>query len=1072
MTALSRAELQTIIEAADFYMPVLTSANHMVYAIAHSEQPPLLHTVVRLPYASAQPPAAPADAEAGAAVPAATAADFPGDVDAAGAHAPGGQDATQVSASAAAAQAEQAPAELPVITLVDPGSIEWARDTYAGFLLAADAQSRQALVDVQHLLAGLPARRTLAAKALVSRVRALFSPPPAEALAEAQALREVFLQLRDGAYQSFQASQQLFQSAVALQESTGVALWEGDPRVPEEFVATARQRVLAAADCRDAEFRWIDADQLDALVAAVRAWDADPNSVVRLRAAAETALQALTQERVEVLLAQMPVEKLKDATSQRLRFSGLDAVGITTVAQVLAARVEDLTRVNGIGEATARRMKAAAQSLRAEAAARHATRIGHEPSPHAVELVGILHRYGQVLAQQPQDTARVQRLAGCARALPTAATLGAGDRLGQRRWLAFAENAGAHDPIDQLVDDLQWAQADPAIFAAARVLDPGPDVWEDYLRAPARYQSLLADLLRLDAEHVGFTDPDTIAAIRNLTLLRDYLTPDTFLRGYQAFGAKFAVVRRKTVLGDEMGLGKTIQAIAWAAHLAAADAGASHIVVVCPASVVLNWMRELAKFSTLPAVKAHGPDKEASRAQWVNQGGFLVCTFEGARALDLSAAETLIVDEAHLVKNPTARRSQAVAALIDQVDYALLLTGTPLENRVEEFTTLIRYVQPELLGRGATQMGAMAFARAIAPAYLRRNQVDVLDELPEKLEEDDIVELTAGDEAAYREAVASGSWMAMRRAAFLAGWQPPQDTAPDDPDRLDDPEGAAVEQDPGHAAAGRPAAAPAPSMPAKVERILDIVEEAESADRKVIVFTYFLDVLDVLQHYLGDRVVGTITGSVSAPQRQEMVDALGAAPAGAVLLAQITAGGVGLNIQAASVIVLAEPQVKPTIEDQAIARAFRMGQTRKVHVHRLIGADTVDERMLEILAPKRATFDSYARRSEVTSSTPDAVDITEPALAATIIAEERARLGFDAAAPIATEFGDVPAPAGVAAAPLGNTHTDTPKSAGTTGRPHNAEGTPGAEAPADTAPAETHHTAPQSTPAPPEENTP
>jgi hypothetical protein len=112
-----------------------------------------------------------------------------------------------------------------------------------------------------------------------------------------------------------------------------------------------------------------------------------------------------------------------------------------------------------------------------------------------------------------------------------------------------------------------------------------------------------------------------------------------------------------------------------------------------------------------------------------------------------------------------------------------------------------------------------------------------------------------------------------------------------------------------------------------------------------------------------------------------------------VLVAQIQAGGIGLNIQAASVVIIAEPQLTPSLEEQAIARAHRMGQVRPVDVHRLLCEDSVDQRVLELLAAKREAFDEYARRSDMANATPDAVDTgSEADLRNTIVAAERARL--------------------------------------------------------------------------------
>ncbi|GAA0381858.1 hypothetical protein GCM10009530_35760 [Microbispora corallina] len=248
-------------------------------------------------------------------------------------------------------------------------------------------------------------------------------------------------------------------------------------------------------------------------------------------------------------------------------------------------------------------------------------------------------------------------------------------------------------------------------------------------------------------------------------------------------------------------------------------------------------------------------------------------------------------------------------------------------------------------------MSTTARGRAVAPVYLRRNQEDVLAELPDLVQADEWEELSPGDRAAYREAVEAGNFMAMRRAAYAR-----------------------------------------PKESAKLQRLVEIVEEAEGNGLKVVVFSFFRDVLAAVGEALGPRAHGPITGDVPAEARQEVVDAFAAVPGHAVLLAQIQSGGTGLNLQAASVVVLCEPQVKPTLETQAAARVHRMGQVRKVQVHRLLAADSVDERLLAILRRKTGLFDAYARRSDVAESTPDAIDVSEHAIARQIVEEEQQRL--------------------------------------------------------------------------------
>ena len=190
----------------------------------------------------------------------------------------------------------------------------------------------------------------------------------------------------------------------------------------------------------------------------------------------------------------------------------------------------------------------------------------------------------------------------------------------------------------------------------------------------------------------------------------------------------------------------------------------------------------------------------------------------------------------------------------------------------------------------------------------------------------------------------------------------------------------------------------------KLRRLVEIVSEAADGGRKVVVFSYFRDVLETVTQVLGSgrhgvtgvRVVGPLTGGIPPANRQAMVDEFTAAKGAAVLVSQIQAGGVGLNIQAASVIIIAEPQLTPSIEEQAIARAHRMGQVRRVDVHRLLCGDSVDQRVLELLADKREAFDEYARRSDMAKATPDAVDTvdtgSETELRRQIVAAEQKRL--------------------------------------------------------------------------------
>jgi len=156
-----------------------------------------------------------------------------------------------------------------------------------------------------------------------------------------------------------------------------------------------------------------------------------------------------------------------------------------------------------------------------------------------------------------------------------------------------------------------------------------------------------------------------------------------------------------------------------------------------------------------------------------------------------------------------------------------------------------------------------------------------------------------------------------------------------------------------------------PEESSKLARLLDIVEEAREEGLKVVVFSYFRDVLDVLRNVLPEPVFGPLTGAVSASGRFDLVKEFSDCAGPAVLVSQIQAGGVGLNIQAASIVVLVEPQWKPSTEEQAIARCHRMGQLRRVQVHRLLTRHSVDERMVQTLKRKSKEFDEIARPSVI-----------------------------------------------------------------------------------------------------------
>ncbi len=652
---------------------------------------------------------------------------------------------------------------------------------------------------------------------------------------------------------------------------------------------------------------------------------------------------AAEQIKIEVadqMLSEMPVEKLRTATRDRLVVAPLRKAGLDTVGHVLFFPRE-VQLAPGVGEKSYWRLMGAARALEKEARQAAAVRIDPDnPMPAMRQLIASLaneERFREAL-DIPSRHELLELLEPLANApLHSAA----------RFVVAGPGGASAVAGAGELN---QWSTT----LKSTELTEQ--QAWDDFLSRPAHYYSLLDErgLAPVDQRLIeGELPADLLQAIQQIRLDPSLLSVP--LRGYQDFAARFALVQKKVVIGDEMGLGKTIEALALLAHLA--TQGPIRALVICPAAVVTNWVRETQDKSKLPVYRLHGRHREWNLLRWERDGGVGVTTFGMLGWLESQPGssqklDAVIVDEAHFVKNPGALRSARSRKLIEGADHAVLMTGTPLENTVEEFKTLVSYVQPELAAM-ANALVPEQFRLDVAPAYLRRNQEDVLTELPELIEVDEWLPLSAVDQAAYAEAVWSGNFHGMRQAAMLNG---PSST--------------------------------------KIQKLVALAEEAQASGRKVVVFSNYLRVLDAAVQALASRgkVFGPVTGSVAPKARQKIIDEFSGASAGAVLVSQVQAGGVGLNIQAASVVIIIEPQVKPTTEWQAIARAHRMGQLRSVQVHRLLSEQSVDERMVEILRDKAQVFEDFAAVSEMAARTPDAVDISEKDLIRKVIEAEQSRL--------------------------------------------------------------------------------
>ncbi|MBM0123462.1 DEAD/DEAH box helicase [Pimelobacter simplex] len=726
----------------------------------------------------------------------------------------------------------------------------------------------------------------------------------------------------------------------ALPEIDRLQAWLTSPRKPFNASAVLSPEV-GFVGMLPAGAEVIDRRSFQAAERALAAIDGAQRNEQDFRKKVIAWADAVRQAEARRMVQEMPVERLRDATSGQLRTGALASAGIRTVQQVLS-HGDRILGLPGVGATTGTRMLGAARAIWKTTLDEMPVRIDFKNrGAEASNLVMAMRAWDAVRSISRQTTL----LAAADQLRPIITSLGA-----ETTFLVVVPNKQA---VQQLKEQLAVLEAGGAVLTPDSSPSAG-DPWDDFLSRPADYFAMLSELGFLadgDDKSQGDLPTEIVEAIRELKLETTHLKAS--LRGYQSFGARFAIVQRKVIIGDEMGLGKTVESLAVLTHLRAR--GSHHFLVVCPAAVVTNWVREVRTKSDLRAHRLHGPGRDGSLTSWIRNGGVAITTYDSLGWLegqipDKAQPACLVFDEAHYVKNPDAQRTRRSLALIRRCERAILLTGTPLENRIEEFRNLVGYLRPDLTVN-ASEFAPRQFRKQVAPAYLRRNQEDVLTELPELVEVDEWMPMSKADEEHYRSAVMSGNFMGMRQAALRAGQQSQ-----------------------------------------KMQRLLDIVEEAEDNERRVLVFSHFRDVLDEVAAILPGKVFGPLTGSVPAAKRQQMVDDFSAAGHGAVLVAQIVAGGVGLNIQAASVVVICEPQLKPTTEWQAIARSRRMGQLESVQVHRLLSEEGVDLRITEILAKKSELFAEFARVSETAESAPEAYDISDAEVAREIVASERQRL--------------------------------------------------------------------------------
>ena len=415
------------------------------------------------------------------------------------------------------------------------------------------------------------------------------------------------------------------------------------------------------------------------------------------------------------------------------------------------------------------------------------------------------------------------------------------------------------------------------------------------------------------------------------------------LRHYQTFGAKYIIHQKNVLLGDEMGLGKTIQAIAAMEHINETREGKKYFLVICPASVLINWAREIVKFSSLIPHILHGKSLEERFDRWIEKGGAAITNYESigkivGRIDNHLALSMLVVDEAHYMKNPDAQRTKYIRRLDDESESIVMMTGTPLENRVEEMCSLIEFIKPDMVGT-ITEMAKKShlpeFREMLAPVYLRRLRKQVLTELPSIEENEEWCYMTPADRVAYEKVVMARNFNDMRKVSFIQE------------DSLNS---------------------------SKMIRLLELCDMARDEGRKVIIFSYFTETIHKVRDVLGEECAGVIEGDTKVESRQGIIDKFSSGENGNVMICQIQSGGVGLNIQAASIVIFCEPQIKPSLTWQALSRVYRMGQVRNVLIYHLLCDGTVDEKIMNIFKTKEMEFNKFANESVVADAYDNIMD--------------------------------------------------------------------------------------------------
>lgn len=452
------------------------------------------------------------------------------------------------------------------------------------------------------------------------------------------------------------------------------------------------------------------------------------------------------------------------------------------------------------------------------------------------------------------------------------------------------------------------------------------------------------------------------------------------LRPYQVRGFSWLSFLREWGLGaclaDDMGLGKTIELIALLLRDREQGKSAGPTLLLCPTSVLGNWQREVARFAPSLRVHVHhGPQRLTGEdfAAVAMEHDLVLSTYglahRDVKTLAAVPWEGVVLDEAQNIKNPGTKQAQAIRSL--PAGYRMALTGTPVENRLQELWSIMEFLNPGYLGSHAdfrTRFAnpieryqdaerASRLRRLVQPFILRRLKTDpqVISDLPEKLEMNVFTPLTPEQGTLYEAVVRDmmeqieSSEGIQRRGLVLATLLK-------------------LKQVCNHPAHFLKDGSPLPGRSGKLTRLQEMLEEVLAEGDRALIFTQFVEMGELLKRYLQETLgceVLFLHGGVPKKARDQMISRFQEDPQGPPLfLLSLKAGGLGLNLTRANHVFHFDRWWNPAVENQATDRAFRIGQQRNVQVHKFVCLGTVEERINDLIESKKALAEMVVSTGE------------------------------------------------------------------------------------------------------------